>query len=229
LINKGGFRFMRSRIQNLSRKHFSLFLKGTTALSLCLFGFLIVACGTNLNTNTTTTAQIPGNPLVTVTINPNQIFASPTPKQPAYTCGAWVTNTTPAYSRNGVVPVYALYKQNQDGNPVGMDGANATATVIWPFSAPETFTATTTSDGLAVFMVNMQASAIGHVVLISVGFTSNDGAHTCDITGSQDAFFTPIQGAPQPTPRPTGGGNPPTRPTPILPVLPPGGPIHRPG
>lgn len=202
---------MRSRIWNLLRKHLSLSLKCGSVLFLFLISVLVVACGAN------NTAQVPGDPPVTVTINLNQTFASPTPALAAYSCGAWATDATPVYSTTGTVQVYAKFVQNVDGNPVGMAGARAHADFLWPSDPPTGENAVTTSDGLAVFSAPMQPSALNHVVLVDVSFVSADGQHACSDTDQDNknnaAFFTAIEVSPTATPSvvPTGqpGGGPP--------------------
>jgi hypothetical protein len=183
---------MCSRIWNLLREHLALSLKCGSTLFLLLMSVLVVACGANNST------QAPGAPPVTVTINLNQTFASPPPPLPPYSCGAWATQTTPGYSQNGIVAVYAKFVQNVDGNPVGMDKATAVATVQWPNGQQQQMNVVTTSDGLAVFQIAMQPSALNHVVQIDVTFTSSDGQHTCTVP--QAAFFTAIQISPTPSP-----------------------------
>lgn len=189
---------MCSRLLPRLRGRFSLVFKCGSVFCLFLVSILIVACGAN------NTAQVPGSPPVTVTINLNQSFASPTPTLPPYSCGAWATQSTPAYYPGAVVDVYAKFVQNVDGNPVGMNNAHANATVSWPDGGNTLVPANTTSDGLAVFPIPLQASALNHVVLVSVVFTSADGQHTCKVTGSQDAFFTAIVVSPTASPSPTG-------------------------
>src|SRR5258707_2281922 len=167
---------------------------------LFLVSILIVACG-----SASATAGL-GSPQVTLTINLNQNFASPTPKLPPYSCAAWATQSSPAYYDNAVAMVYAKYVQNVDGNPVGVNGATAQATVIWPSGNPATISEPTTSDGLAVFQVPLQASAVGHETLVEVTFTSTDG-HTCSVSGSQDAFFVAVAASPTDTSGNNNGGN----------------------
>lgn len=195
---------MCSRLWQLLRGHLSLVFKCGSVFCLFLVSILIVACGAN------NTAQVPGSPPVTVTINLNQNFASPTPTLPPYSCGAWATQSTPGYYPGAVVDVYAKYVRNVDGNPVGMDQAQANATVSWPGGGNTVIPEKTTQDGLAVFPVPLQQSAVGHVVLVSVTFTSADGQHTCTVQGSQDAFFTAVIASPTASPSPTGtqGGPP---------------------
>lgn len=209
---------MHSRIWNLLREHLSLSLKCGSVLFLFLISVLVVACGPN------NTAQFPDTPPVTVTINLNQAaFTSPTPALPAYACGAWATESTPAYNPSSTVQVYAKFVQNVDGNPVGMSAARATATFLWPSDPPTTQNVLTTSDGLAVFSVLMQPSALNHVVLVDVTFASADGQHSCSDTDSNGqntaAFFTAVAVSPTATPSATptsatpggpGGGGPPT-------------------
>lgn len=195
---------MRSRSWTLFRRRSALALKCGSVFGLFLVSVLIVACGANNN------AQAPGAPPVTVTINLNQTFASPTPKMPPYSCGAWATQSTPGYSPGAIVDVYAKFVQNVDGNPVGMSGASARATVFWPTSGQQQIPTQTTSDGLAVFPVPLKPDAVGHVVLIQVDFTSADGQHTCSVSGSQDAFFTAIYASPTASPSPSPTNTPPT-------------------
>jgi hypothetical protein len=190
----------------------SLYLKSGAILLLFLLSVLIVACSSSTPTNTNL-----GSPPVTVTINLNQSGLSPTPPLPAYTCGAWVTNTTPGFNMNAVINVYAKFIHNVDENPVGVGNANAQATVLWPDGSTSNVTATTTSDGLAVFPVSVKSAAfaIGKVVLVTVAFTSPDG-HTCQIAADQAAYFTLVvisptaspSAAPNATCTPTATGTP---------------------
>ena len=179
----------------------SLCLKSGALLLLFLLSVLIVACSSSPPTNTNL-----GSPPVTVTINLNQDNSSPTPPLPAYTCGAWVTNTTPGFNTNATVNVYAKFIHNVDNNPVGVGNANAQATVMWPDGSSNTVTATTTSDGLAVLPVSVKSAAfaVGKVVLVTVTFTSTDG-HACTVGPDQAAYFTLVVVSPTATsvPSPT--------------------------
>lgn len=192
---------MRSQSWNIFRGRLALGFKFTAIFSLFLVSVLIVACGGNPSS----TAGL-GSPPPTLTINLNQIFASPTPTLPPYSCGAWVTQTSPAYHPNAVVAVYAKYVQNVNGNPQGMNQAHAQATVLWPAGTSTSFSVTTTQDGLAVFIVPLQASAVGHETLVEVSFTSQDGKHTCNVTGTQDAFFVAVIASPTASPTGQPGG-----------------------
>lgn len=191
---------MRSRIWHALRGRLGLALKCGSVFFLFLVSVLVVACGAN------NSAQAPGTPVVTVTINLNQIFSSPTPKLAAYSCGAWATESTPVYNPgnpNANVQVYAKFVHNVDGNPVGMDKANARATVFWPNGTTQIINATTTSDGLAVFPVTLQASALNHIVIVTVDFTSADGRQPCHVPPSSAAFFTAIEVSPTASPSPS--------------------------
>src|SRR5579883_3409263 len=117
---------MFSRFWSLFRSQPGLLLKSGSVCFLFLISVLIVACGAN------NSAQVPGSPPVTVTINLDQTFGSPTPALPPYSCGAWATQSTPAYAPNAIVDVYAKFVQNVNGNPVGMGGAHGIAYVSWP-------------------------------------------------------------------------------------------------
>jgi hypothetical protein len=200
------------RIWNLLREHLALSLKCGSVLFLLIVSVLVVACGAS------NSAADPGAPPVTVTINLNQTFASPTPTLPPYSCGAWATQTTPAFSPNGVVAVYAKFVHNVNGNPEGMNQATAVATIQWPDGQTQMQNKTTTSDGLAFFQIPLQASAINHVVLVNVNFTSADGQRTCK--APEPAFFTAILVTPtaSPSAAPSGtstpGGTPSDTPSP---------------
>ena len=64
-----------------------------------------------------------------------------------YYCGGWATETTPAYSAQGMVAVYGKFTRTVLGNPIGVGKATATATVFWPVGSTNTESETTTSDG----------------------------------------------------------------------------------
>lgn len=186
---------MRSRSRSLLHERLVLTLKIGSALLLVLLSVLIVACGGNPSP----TAGL-SSPQVTLTINLNQTLASPTPTLPPYSCAAWATQSSPAYYPNAVVQVYAKYVQNVNGNPMGMNLAHAQATVLWPAGAATVIGVTTTSDGLAVFQVPLQASAVGRETLVEVSFTSQDGQRTCNVSGAQDAFFVAVVASPTASP-----------------------------
>ncbi|HEU5381299.1 MAG TPA: hypothetical protein VFV38_38220 [Ktedonobacteraceae bacterium] len=209
---------MRAHIWNLLRGRLSLVLKCGSVFLLFLVSVLIVACGAN------NSVQAPGTPVVTVTINLNQVFSSPTPKLADYSCGAWATESNPVYSPGNNVQVYAKFVHNIGGNPVGMNGANARATVFWPNGGTQIINATTTSDGLAIFPVPLQASALGHIVIVTVDFTSADGQHVCNVPPNAAAFFTAVVVSPTPSPSATPAGTPGVTPTGVptcTPTLPP--------
>ncbi len=172
---------------------------------LLLFSFmaLIVACGSS----TANQSSLNG-PVVTITISFGQSGGSPTPTLKGDYCGGWATDTTLAYSTNGVVNVYGKFTQlDKNNNPVGVDGATATATILWPDTSTQTETQTTTADGLAVFSIPLKPSAIDHIVLIQMTFTK--GTLSCTIP--QAAFFTAVLVSPTPngskTPKPSPSPN----------------------
>lgn len=176
-----------------------------------LFAFMaiIAACGSTSNQDTT------GTPVPTITVSFGQVYGSPTAGLQPYYCGGWATDATMPYTKQGVVMVYGKFTQTDaSGNPVGVDGATATATVLWPDGSSNTIAVTTTSDGLAVFAIPLEASAINHIVLIQIQFVK--GSVTCNIP--QPAYFTAIIGS-SPTPNgsvtPSGSPTPGGTPTPI--------------
>src|ERR1700730_8058018 len=167
-----------------------MLLKCAGIFLLVLLTVIVVACGSD------STQAVPGTPVATLTVVFGQFNASPTPELAPYYCGGWATDTTPAYSPNSVINVYGKYTHTIEGNPVGVNGALAVATVYWPDGTSATEKTTTSSDGLAVFSITIQASAINHVVLIQITFTTPN-VQPCTLTS--DAFFTAIVVSPTPT------------------------------
>lgn len=191
----------------------SLYIKCGTIFLLFALSVLVIACGSS-GTNTNI-----DNPVVTVTINLGS-NGSPTPPLPAYSCNAWVTNTTPSVYNN-TIAVYAKYTHNVNGNPEGIGGASAQANVLWPDGNTATVQVTTTGDGLAVFPVSTanRSADMNKIVLVTVSFNGG-GAPPCTVGPDQAAFFTLIIASPgaNGTPPTTGGGGnntPTTTPPPI--------------
>jgi len=183
---------------------FSLYAKCGTILLLIMFSILVAAC----EGGTGTSAANLGSPVATVTIQIGGNNSSPTPSLPGYWCGAWVTNTTPAYNAARNIAVYAKLTQNVNGNPMGVGGATATAHVMWSTANIETYTATTTSDGLAVFPVSVanKAYAVYTVTLVTVTF-QKAGVPDCVVNQDRAAFFTLIRVTPtNKTPKPKHHG-----------------------
>ena len=211
-------------------------LKIGATVSLFLVSILIVACGTN-----TASLANPGDPVVTVTIDLNSSNSSPTPTLPEYSCGAWATQSSPPYG-TATVGVYAKFVHNVKanpndpndvGNPQGVAGAAAVATVNWPDGTQSQVSGTTGSDGLASFPISTanRGDAINKITLVTVQFTK-DGVPPCTVDSTRAAFFTLVTGSTQggsgspvivptggtggtPIPKPTGivGGTPIVRPT----------------
>jgi hypothetical protein len=186
---------MRLQLWNSLKKSisFSLYLKCGAILFFLMLTVLIVACGSTSNASP---ADL-GNPIVTVTIQLGNNNSSPTPPLPDYSCGAWATNTSPTSSA-GSVNVYAKFVHNLNGNPEGVDNASATATVNWPDGTTDSESATTTSDGLAVFSIPLKPVAINKIVLVQVTF-SKAGVPSCSIP--QAAFFTIVVSSPTAGPK----------------------------
>jgi hypothetical protein len=187
--------------QNKINTPFNLIVKCCAVFFLFFISILIVACSSN------GTSQLnPGTPIVTVTIKLGQDTGSPTPPLSQYYCGGWATDTSPAFSSTSTVSVFGKFTQNVDGNPVGVSGASATATIQWPDGTSYTMTTTTTPDGLAVFPVAIKPSAVNKLVTILIAFSSPKAS--CTIPSV--AYFTAILVSPTPTktavpsPTPTG-------------------------
>jgi hypothetical protein len=189
----------------VSRQHkkntiLTLLMKYGAISFLLILSILIVACSGNGSSQVD-----PGTPVATVTINLGQVIGSPTPTLNDYYCGGWATDTSPPFSSTSIVSVFGKYTHVKDGNPEGVGGANATATIQWPDGTTNTMTATTTSDGLAVFPVAIKPSAINKLVTIVITFTIPDVLQ-CTIPSA--AYFTAILVSPTPNntavPSPTG-------------------------
>ncbi len=175
-------------------------LKIGTVLSLCLLSILVVACGTS----SSSTANI-GTPPVTVTIDLNGSNSSPTPTLPEYWCGAWATQTSPPLGTS-IVGVYAKFVHNVKtnpgdpndvGNPQGIAGASAVATVLWPDGTQAQMSGTTGADGLASFPISTanRGDAVNKLTLVTVQFTK-DGIPPCTVDQARAAFFTLVIATP---------------------------------
>ena len=186
----------------------NLILKCSAISFLFFISILIVACSSNGSSQLN-----PGTPVVTVTIKLGQDTGSPTPTLSPYYCGGWATDTSPLFSSTSTVSIFGKFTQIVDGNPVGVLGATATATIQWPDGTSDTMTTTTTSDGLAVFPVAIKPSAVNKLVTISINFASPKA--TCKIPSA--AYFTAILVSPTPTKTavPSPSGTPTGSPTPV--------------
>lgn len=197
--NQGGIYFMGSQTDQHNGKgaHHSLIYICGVLLLLFLFSVLLVACGAG---GTTSTQANPINPAVTVTIHLGGASGTQLPTLPGYTCGAWATNSSPMYNGNIPVSIYAKYTQNVDGNPQGVGGATATATMYWGDGTVDTLTQTTSADGLAFFSFPTagKAAAINRTSLVTVGF-AKDGTPGCTVDRDRAAFFTLTAGGPAAT------------------------------
>jgi hypothetical protein len=184
---------------SVSRRSF-YFRCGAVFLLLSL-SILVIACGAS---DTTTTANLKGPP-VTVTINFNNNLSSLGTVSP-YLCGAWVTNSMPAFNAGNKIPVYARFVHNVNGNPVGVSRASASASVEWADGGRDSQGGTTTSDGLAVFYFTIpdRPDMVGKNNLVTVSFSGPDG-QTCRVDNQPQpaAFFTFIVASPTPTVTPS--------------------------
>ncbi|GAC1432332.1 MAG: hypothetical protein PVS3B3_12440 [Ktedonobacteraceae bacterium] len=173
----------------------------------------MVACGTGATASTTN----PGDPAVTVTIDLNGSNGSPTPTMPEYWCGAWATQSSPPFGTS-TVGVYAKFVHNvktnpndpnEVGNPQGIEGASAVATVIWPDGTQAQVSGTTGVDGLASFPISTvnRGDAINKLTFVTVEFTK-DGIPPCIVDRTRAAFFTLVIATPGSSGSPGGSGTP---------------------
>jgi hypothetical protein len=200
---------MQSRMRNAWKTppSFSLFLPGAAILLLILLSGLLGACSSTPSGG----ARELGNPQAVVTVHLGETNGSPTPTLPSYWCGAWATQTSPAYNATATVGVYAKFVRTVNQNPVGVGQASATARVRWADGTNDAQTVTTTNDGLAVFSIPTEGRAadINTLTLVEVEFTSKEGA-TCQVKDDRQAFFTLMTASPTPgaTPNKRGGHRP---------------------
>jgi hypothetical protein len=175
----------------------SFALKCVATLLLVSLSVVVMAC----ESSNTTSADLEA-PQVSVTFSFDN-NASPIPAVAPYLCGAWTTNTTPAFNPGRQIPVYAHFVQNVNGNPVGVNGANAQATVEWADGGSDTATGTTGSDGLVVFYFTIpnRPDIVNKNNLVTVSFTGPNG-QTCNVDNQPQpaAYFTLLPG-PSPTPQ----------------------------
>ncbi len=199
------------QLQRPEKNNIYLYLKSGAILFLLFLSILVAACSSN---NSGSQSNL-GTPVATITINLGQVIGSPTPSLKDYYCGAWATDTTPPYNPTSVVSVYGKFTHSVGGNPEGVGGATATATILWPNNTTDTMSVTTTSDGLAIFPIALKPSALYKEVLVQITFTTAQGI-TCTIP--QAAYFVAILISPTPTntavPSPTDTGTPSVTPTP---------------
>jgi hypothetical protein len=178
--------------QLVTTSHLSLCLKCNTIFSLLVFSVILAAC----DTGSTTTTNL-GEPQVTVTIHFNN-NVSLVPTVAPYLCGAWITNTTPAFKPGDKIPVYAHFIHLVHGNPIGVGGASAQANVEWADGDSNRESAMTTTDGLAVFYFTIpnRPNMVNRNNLVTVSFTGPNG-ETCNVDNQPQpgAFFTLIQGS----------------------------------
>src|SRR2546421_6809720 len=180
--------------------HLSFCLKCGAMFLLLSLSALVIACGAS----NTSTADLNG-PQVTVTIRFNDNLSSLGTVTP-YLCGAWITNTTPGFNPGSEIPVYAHFVHNVNGNPVGVSGASAQASVEWADGYRDSRAGTTTSDGLAVFYFTIpnRPDMVGRNNLVTVSFTGPNGqACSVDNQSQPAAFFTLIIASPTPTVTPS--------------------------
>lgn len=177
-------------LSNQHKTHtlFNLIIKCSAIFFLFFISILIAACSSNGTSQLNT-----GTPVVTVTINLGKDIGSPTPTLSPYYCGGWAADTSPSFRSTSIVSIFGKITQIVDGNPVGIGGATAIATIQWPDGTSDTMSTTTTSDGLAVFPISIKPSAINKLVTISIAFTKT-GIQQCTIPSV--AYFTAILGSP---------------------------------
>ena len=173
-----------------SPPHFSLYLKCGAIFVLLLTSFIAVACSTTSSGTNTTNL---GAPPVTVTIQFNQSLTA-LPTQAPYLCGAWITNTSPSFVPDSTIPVYAKFVHLDNGNPQGVAGATAQATLYLANGAVTPLQTTATGpDGLAVFSFKLpnDPNIANRNNLVTVTFTAPNGA-SCTVDQSRAAYFTPM-------------------------------------
>lgn len=196
--------------QRTTRSWLAFYGKCGAIVVLFLFSILMVACGGGANATQATLSDPP----VTVTIDLGKQNGSPPPASKDYWCGAWAINTTPPLNAATQVGIYAKFTHNVNGNPEGVGGASAFATVTWPDGRTQGVqannNAATTSDGLATFTIptaDLPPSYANRLTLVTVTF-AKQGTPGCVVNAGRSAFFTLVVVSPTATPTPPDGGPP---------------------
>ncbi len=198
---------LQERKQQKTSFGFSFYFKCGAIFLLISLSALIAACSSGGTTDTNTNpVNLQQGPQPTVTIRIGNTNASPTPPLPPVWCGAWATQNTVS-STSAIVGVNAKFTRNVNGNPEGIAGANATASLTWPDGTPFTQTVQTSTDGLAVFSIPVvnKPNTINQIILVQVTF-NKDGT-TCAVNGGREAYFVLIVVSPTPTPTPNDNNN----------------------
>src|SRR5947209_3968679 len=209
--------------QRRAISHRPFYLKCGAIFLLLSLSVLVIACGAS---NTATTD--PNDPQATVTISFSNNLPSLGTVLP-YMCGAWTSDTTPGFNPGSEIAVYAHFVHNVNGNPIGVGGASAQASVEWADGYRDSQAGTTTSDGLAVFYFTIpnRPDIVGKNNLVTISFTGPNG-QTCSVDNQSQpgAFFTLIIASPTPTVTPPAATAESTQPItpPIItpPFFPPG-------
>jgi hypothetical protein len=187
--------------QSTMTSRLPFYLKCGAILLLLSLSFLLIACGAS---DTGNTAGL-NNPPVTVTIRFTNNLSSLGTVSP-YLCGAWTHDTTPGFNPGSQIPIYAHFVHNVNGNPVGVNGASAQASVQWADGSRANQAGTTTGDGLVVFYFTIpnRPDMVGKNNLVTVSFTAPNG-QVCNIDNQSQpaAFFTLIEVSPTPTAAPS--------------------------
>src|SRR6266852_1441484 len=181
--------------QRAAASHLPFYLKCGAIFLLLSLSVLVIACGAS---NTTTDVK---GPQATATIRFNDNLSSLGTVLP-YMCGAWTSDTTPGFNAGSEIAVYAHFVHNVNGNPVGVGGASAQASVEWADGYRDSQAGTTTSDGLVVFYFTIpnRPDIVGKNNLVTISFTGPNG-QTCNVDNQSQpgAFFTLIIASPTPT------------------------------
>ena len=185
------------------KKVLPLHIKYGSILLLFAISVLVAACSIGSSSAASGDNTLDAGSTATIRLGNN---LSPTPSLAAYWCGAWITKSTVPYDPNGVVALYAKYTRNVDGNPVGIAGAQVQAVIKWGDGSTLPMTATTSSDGLAVFFapIGDKAGAMNRLSLATFTFNA-PGANTCIVDDKRPASFVIV--APAATPTPTDNNN----------------------
>lgn len=202
----------------------SIYLKCAAFLVLTVFSALIIACGADPNSMSANT-----QPQVTVTFDVNSLHKQSTAANtPGVWCGAWVTQTSPAYNsdpQQKTLGINATFTKNVNGNPAGISGATASGTIFWGDGQQTPISGTTSTDGLVVIAVSTagHAGSIGLTSIVTMNF-SGPGGESCSVGQERAAFFslTKATATAKPSPSATATKDtPPWKKTPTI-TTPPG-------
>lgn len=167
---------------------------GICVMALAILTFSLAACAINPISN-------PGGAANDITfVTPDAAQYTPTPKYPAFTIGAWVSDYSP--STTETITIYAILRVQDPAMqaPAQPPPPQGVRVVIGP-PVNANLQGTSGQDGIVAVPYNLNDSTVGQPVDIYVTASWKGQLYTAR------TFFTPAPSTPPtPTPQPTQSG-----------------------